>query len=211
VKRAPYRLAARKTLTAEPAFTSALVLKLVDAALRGGALKRQPKLTKWATLSEAERAAMLDEWASILNHRRHEFFLSQQDRGRKDRRERAKALVAELQELLPELLGDSEGQRDRFRERDPFANRSWQATRRLADWAMFSAEFFESSVPHFALPPVDLPDNVRDWRWCGSTLLRDFEPLLGTNASCRFIADCIPLLSGETPSPASVERQLKTR
>jgi hypothetical protein len=205
----PYRLAARKTLTAEPAFTSALVLKLVESALR--APKGKPKPNKWATLRQAERDAMLAEWASILNHRHHEFFLSQQDRSRKDRREKAKALIAELRALVPEIVGDAEDQRDRFREADPFSNRSLQAARRLGDWAMFSAEFLDSSIPDFALPPVPLPANVSGWQWVGPTLLRDLEPWLGTNAACRFIAAAIPLMSGETPTAASVERQLKTR
>jgi len=205
----PYRLTARKTLTAEPVFTSALVLKLVESALR--APKGKPKPNKWATLRQAERDAMLAEWASILNHRRHEFFLSQQDRGRKDRRERAKALVADMVALMPELVGDAEDQADRFKEADPFANRSLQAARRLGDWARFSAEFLDSAIPDFALPPVDLPDNVAGWQWVGPTLLRDLAPWLGVNASCRFIAAAIPFISGESPSPASVERQLKTR
>jgi hypothetical protein len=76
---------------------------------------------------------------------------------------------------------------------------------------MFSAEFLDSSIPAFALPPVHLPDNVRDWRWAGPTLLRDLAPWLGVNAACRFISAAIPMMSGENPSPASVARQLKSR
>ena len=209
VKRKPYRLKTRLPLTAEPVFTSALVLKMVEAALR--APKGKAKPNKWATLGQVERDAMVAEWTSILNFRRGEFFFVQQERGRHHRREQAQALFQKLLAILPEIVGDAEDQRDRFKGADPFSNRSLRAAQRLADWAADSIEFLDGAIPAYALPPVHLPDNVPGWQWAGPTLLRDLEPWLGTNAACRFIAAAIPLMNGETPTAASVARQLKTR
>ena len=149
-------------------------------------------------------AAQLDYVAAILNCRHAMFFAAQEARARAERRDRAVAVLEELRQIAPQIEADAKAQQEHGR--DVFARgaaRTVQAAEALRDFAL-------GEIPGTALgPPVVLLANVFGSQWCAVSLHADIEPLLGAQASARFIALVAPMLCGEKPSAQTVETFLK--
>ena len=147
MKRKPYRLSTRATLDAAPPFTPELVRALLANALRGpkGRRATHPEPT-------AEAVTFL---TATLNTRHAFFYAAQQERARKDRRDHAAKLIAELREVMTGVVKDIEEQK----ADDFFARKAERAAKAIC-------ALVTSDIPATALPPVELPDQVRSWTWC---------------------------------------------
>ncbi|MGO9846051.1 MAG: hypothetical protein ACLPKT_05450 [Methylocella sp.] len=156
---------------------------------------------KGRTPRRGEPSAEAIKYLSATLNTRHAFFFAvQQDRGRKDRRDRAKVLIDELQPLLIEIAAEA----PKLNADEFFARRTERAAKGLC-------AFITSDIIEAALPPVDLPDNIHGWQWCAGSLFEDIRPLVGNNAAMRFLTAVIPHLSGERPSLPSVKARLKQK
>lgn len=189
----PYGLANRARLSPGPPFTAEQVRAMLADALRG------PK----GRTTHAEPCADAIKYLTATLNSRHQFFYSaQEERGCKDRRDRAANLIEQLREVMPAITKDAEERR--LKGDDFFSGNAERAAHRMHD-------FITSDVPERALPPVTLPGNVFGWQWCALSLCADVEALIGFNAAVRFIVAVVPLLSGENPKMASVQSWLKQR
>jgi hypothetical protein len=185
--RKPYKLSSRDPLDAPPPFNPQLVREMLAAAAIG------PKGRVVETeLSDREVAKLV----GTLNQRRALFISAQEARAVAARRDRAMRLIAELRDVLPEIING------RQRTGDFFERNATRALQALCD-------AIASDLPERSLPPVTLSENIPGWKWCGKSLHEDAAPLIGCNAAFRFLALAIPLVSGEHPKAAAIATWIK--
>ncbi len=110
--------------------------------------------------------------------------------------------MGELREIMPWIAKDAEDQR--LKADDFFSQKIERAAQAMR-------AFTTSDVVRKALPPVTLPESVFGWQWCARSLYEDIAPMIGTNATARFIVAAIPKLTGENPKLSAVETWLKKR
>lgn len=189
----PYRVAARTTLTPSPPFTLHMVTLMIERALRG------PK--KGQVSHSMPSADAIKYLTTTLNARHHFFYCAQQDRARKQRRDHVMKLIDELRAVVPAIAKDADDQLATLKG-DFFARNTAVAAQALFD-------FITGDIPTIALPSVQLPENIFGWQWCGVSLFADVAALIGANAAARFVAEAVPLLTGEKTSAASVASQIK--
>ena len=150
--------------------------------------------------------AEIDRLASIFTAYKAYFREAETQRALNSHARAAGDAIRALNESLPPLLSYH---RARASGGDPFSE--WQAA---AIEKVFRA-VLDSDLPRIEAQS-NVPNVIKDWRWLATVLLPVIAPAFpdGTGMSengpaSRFLAEMLPLISGDAPTPSAVATQIK--